>query len=296
MPRWYAECVRIVGGGVGEWLKPAVVKTVRPERVSGVRIPPPPPVFCILKAFDSKFQLSVRLSLGQAGVIARTHPCHARLHWKYPEYVFLPQNRLDGGDLDLHPCHLLHRVSVVETRLGVSYHLRQSRAVHRAAPGQCRLAPECRHAALAAESLLDADRPEQHSLDDRPVSVDLPRGLPSQTSPRPEYRRYSVLPARHPHDGGARAPSASPARRNPIALRLPGFRAPAHLVDVPLCLYGLAVDICLADGCPIQLQLQSAGQHSEHGHRRRSRGPMADVRRPLADRVRQSLWRRNALL
>jgi hypothetical protein len=28
---------------VGEWLKPAVLKTVRLERVSGVRIPPPPP-------------------------------------------------------------------------------------------------------------------------------------------------------------------------------------------------------------------------------------------------------------
>jgi hypothetical protein len=37
-------------GGVGERLKPAVLKTVRPERVSGVRIPPPPPVslnFCL---------------------------------------------------------------------------------------------------------------------------------------------------------------------------------------------------------------------------------------------------------
>ena len=35
--------VIIGGGGVGERLKPAVLKTVRPERVSGVRIPPPPP-------------------------------------------------------------------------------------------------------------------------------------------------------------------------------------------------------------------------------------------------------------
>jgi hypothetical protein len=30
-------------GGVAEWLKAAVLKTVRPGRVSGVRIPPPPP-------------------------------------------------------------------------------------------------------------------------------------------------------------------------------------------------------------------------------------------------------------
>ena len=33
----------IHSGGVGEWLKPTVLKTVRPERVSWVRIPPPPP-------------------------------------------------------------------------------------------------------------------------------------------------------------------------------------------------------------------------------------------------------------
>ena len=30
-------------GGMGEWLKPAVLKTVSPERGSGVRIPLPPP-------------------------------------------------------------------------------------------------------------------------------------------------------------------------------------------------------------------------------------------------------------
>src|SRR5205807_9033272 len=35
--------VEYLTGGVGERLKPAVLKTVRLERVSGVRIPPPPP-------------------------------------------------------------------------------------------------------------------------------------------------------------------------------------------------------------------------------------------------------------
>ena len=39
------EYARIRNGGVGERLKPVVLKTVRLERVSGVRIPPPPPVF-----------------------------------------------------------------------------------------------------------------------------------------------------------------------------------------------------------------------------------------------------------
>ena len=32
-------------GGMGEWLKPAVLKTVSPERGSGVRIPLPPPFY-----------------------------------------------------------------------------------------------------------------------------------------------------------------------------------------------------------------------------------------------------------
>jgi hypothetical protein len=36
---------------VGEWLNPAVLKTVRPERVSGVRIPPPPPSITLQPQF-----------------------------------------------------------------------------------------------------------------------------------------------------------------------------------------------------------------------------------------------------
>jgi hypothetical protein len=44
MSLWPVEWVKIEDGGVGERLKPAVLKTVRPERVSGVRIPPPPPL------------------------------------------------------------------------------------------------------------------------------------------------------------------------------------------------------------------------------------------------------------
>src|SRR5260370_36538396 len=235
--------------------------------VSGTNCHPCAGSLRIFGAHDPEFQPGVRLSLGQAGVIAHTLPCHARLHWKRLEYVFFPQNRLDGGGLDFCPCHLLRRVSVAETRLGVACHVRQSRAMHRAAAGQCRFAPECRHSALAAESLLDADRHEQHSLDDRPVPVDLPRGLPSQTSSRSEYGRHRVLPARHSHDGGARAASASPAWRNPIALWLPGSSALVHLVAFPLCLRSLAVDLCLPVGPPVQLQLQSPAHRSDVVHR-----------------------------
>src|SRR5580693_4923797 len=43
-PQLSNKCARIRIGGVGERLKPAVLKTVGPERVPGVRIPPPPPL------------------------------------------------------------------------------------------------------------------------------------------------------------------------------------------------------------------------------------------------------------
>src|SRR5580704_11301495 len=36
--------VKMVSGGMGEWLKPAVLRTVELERVPGVRIPLPPPL------------------------------------------------------------------------------------------------------------------------------------------------------------------------------------------------------------------------------------------------------------
>ena len=35
-------------GGVAEWLNAAVLKTVEPSRAPGVRIPPPPPVKCLV--------------------------------------------------------------------------------------------------------------------------------------------------------------------------------------------------------------------------------------------------------
>ncbi len=66
--------VRIRNGGVGERLKPAVLKTVRLERVSGVRIPPPPP------ELSDRIGRSIAppgcsayadYSLGQCGLIGR---------------------------------------------------------------------------------------------------------------------------------------------------------------------------------------------------------------------------------
>ena len=35
---------KIESGGMGEWLKPAVLTTVGVERLPGVRIPLPPPI------------------------------------------------------------------------------------------------------------------------------------------------------------------------------------------------------------------------------------------------------------
>src|SRR6266852_6218815 len=45
-PGYKLQCLeQFVCGGVAERLKAAVLKTVRPARVSGVRIPPPPPCY-----------------------------------------------------------------------------------------------------------------------------------------------------------------------------------------------------------------------------------------------------------
>ena len=48
---------RIGTGGMGEWLKPAVLKTVSGVTRSGVRIPLPPPSYLsgIAHRFDSRF-------------------------------------------------------------------------------------------------------------------------------------------------------------------------------------------------------------------------------------------------
>ena len=47
MVREMKESDRIMNGGMGEWLKPAVLKTVYAERCTGVRIPLPPPDYLI---------------------------------------------------------------------------------------------------------------------------------------------------------------------------------------------------------------------------------------------------------
>src|SRR5690349_11859275 len=53
----------LCGGGVAEWLNAAVLKTVRLERVSGVRIPPPPPLNQALLDLEKTANLSSEHSL-----------------------------------------------------------------------------------------------------------------------------------------------------------------------------------------------------------------------------------------
>src|SRR5438309_11241937 len=101
--------------------------------------------------------------------LSAPHPCPARLNWKCSEYVFLPQNRLDVGNLDLDPRYLLGRVAFAEARLGFAQRLRQHRAMHRASFRQRGPAFECGNAPLAEKYLLDAARHDLHSLDDRTV-------------------------------------------------------------------------------------------------------------------------------
>ena len=59
-------------GGMGEWLKPAVLKTVSPERGSGVRIPLPPPLF----RFESLAVREWRIRLRLMRKVARSRRAH----------------------------------------------------------------------------------------------------------------------------------------------------------------------------------------------------------------------------
>jgi hypothetical protein len=53
---------------VGERLNPAVLKTVRPERVSGVRIPPPPPFRLALSLSRSDLVQNINFAAYNADV------------------------------------------------------------------------------------------------------------------------------------------------------------------------------------------------------------------------------------
>ncbi len=70
--------VIIKGGGVGERLKPAVLKTVRPERVSGVQIPPPPPL-------NQRLALVERIAFSDpaSDCAARYHSLITTSYWTY---------------------------------------------------------------------------------------------------------------------------------------------------------------------------------------------------------------------
>ena len=69
--------------------------------------------------------------------------------------------------------------------------------------------------------------------------------------------------------------------RGELQLRLGylDFVLAIHMVDFPLRLRGVPVDLCFADGSPIQPQLRYGGEHSEHGHRRRVGSAMAVFKR-----------------
>src|SRR5207245_11791474 len=80
----------------------------------------------------------------------------------------------------LHSRRLCRSLALTTPRLANTGHVRKRGAVHRAAVCQCRASSERRNPLLAAEFLLDADRPELHSMDDRSISMDLLRCFPSK--------------------------------------------------------------------------------------------------------------------
>jgi hypothetical protein len=66
-----------IPGGMGEWLKPAVLKTVSPERGSGVRIPLPPPRSSLTR------DLPRALSVNRAAIYPRLFiDAPARAGWR----------------------------------------------------------------------------------------------------------------------------------------------------------------------------------------------------------------------
>jgi hypothetical protein len=60
--------VKLDAGGVGERLKPAVLKTVGPERVPGVRIPPPPPFSLAVSLPEWYFVQNINFAANNADV------------------------------------------------------------------------------------------------------------------------------------------------------------------------------------------------------------------------------------
>src|ERR1700744_6646625 len=78
-------------GGVGKWLTPAVLKTVRPERVSWVRIPPPPPAShaVSLGSFFSSEEYEFAAYFSSFSRCLRAVICKALLRTNYG-VVFLP--------------------------------------------------------------------------------------------------------------------------------------------------------------------------------------------------------------
>src|SRR5579863_7680054 len=98
-----ARHVRIKNGGVGERLKPAVLKTVRPERVSGVQIPPPPPHWHTHRALEFAYDRIVfRLLLRHSWTSRASHFAAFPSRIAKPSHVFFPHHRHSGGRLGVH--------------------------------------------------------------------------------------------------------------------------------------------------------------------------------------------------
>src|ERR1035438_9621920 len=75
-------------GGMGEWLKPAVLKTVSGVTRSGVRIPLPPPGLMDAKNLGGGIWMHVRISRGPvhyALVVGSVRFCRLR-----PQCAFVP--------------------------------------------------------------------------------------------------------------------------------------------------------------------------------------------------------------
>src|SRR5712692_4448546 len=179
------------------------------------------------------------------------------------------------------------RADVPAAEAGAAAHgFRRHCPVPRAAPGQCRTAPQRGLRELAAQSLLDAAGAGLHSLDGGTICLDLLRTLSAQVHPDWISFRHHLLLAWHSHDGGDCAAAAQRPASPQAHLRLCGLHPAPALVGLSLFVYGFAVESGRFRAGGVQPHVQHPVQHPEHGDCGRVRYLVAEDEGALAGGLR----------
>src|SRR4029077_12653319 len=160
-----------------------------------------------------------------------------------------------------------HGVSVSGARAVADYIWRH-RAMLRAVAGQRGTADQRGDSTLAAKRVLDAAGGELHDVDGWAVPLDILRSVPAARGAEPGFLGHYLFPARHSADCGFDAAAVFKARRAAHRFGVHGFHAAADLVDVPVCLCGVAMDVRNANGGTLRPQFLDFDEYSvcgDHG-------------------------------